>query len=143
MDRKEIVLAALAASNGAEHTPVQVQKLFFVVDREISQLVGGPFFNFVAYDYGPFDSDVYNVLRQLGEDGNAETLYYRPSGFRRYKLTAQGQEKGTSILQGLDKKASEYIVALSGWIRKLSFAELVSAIYKAYPEMKANSVFRS
>lgn len=143
MDRKEFVLAALAASNGAEHTPVQVQKLFFVVDREIPQLVGGPFFNFVAYDYGPFDSDVYSVLRQLEEDGDSETLNCRPSGFRRYKLTAQGQEKGMGILQGLDKKASDYIVALSDWIRKLSFVELVSAIYKAYPEMKANSVFRS
>lgn len=143
MERKEIVLAAFAASNGAEHTPVQAQKLFFVIDREIPQLVGGPFFNFIAYDYGPFDSDVYNVLRQLEEDGDAETLYCSPSGFRRYKLTVQGQLKGMGILQGLDKKASDYVMALSEWIRRLSFAELVSAIYKAYPEMKANSVFRS
>jgi uncharacterized phage-associated protein len=143
MEKKEFVLAALAVSVGAEHTPVQVQKLFFVIDREIPQLVGGPFFNFIAYDYGPFDSDVYNVLRQLEEDGDVQTLYCCPSGFRHYKLTAQGQDKGVSILQRLDKKASEYITALSDKIRKLSFAELVSAIYKAYPEMKANSVFRS
>ena len=143
MDKKEFVLAALAASSGAEYTPVQVQKLFFVVDREISQVVGGPFFNFIAYDYGPFDSDVYNVLRQLEEDGNVQTLYYSPSGFRRYKLTAQGQVKGVGIFQGLDKKVSDYITTLSDKIRKLSFAELVSAIYQAYPEMKANSVFRS
>jgi len=143
MEKKEFVLAAFAASGGAEHTPVQVQKLFFVIDREIPQLVGGPFFNFVAYDYGPFDCDVYNVLKQLEEDGDAQILYCCPSGFRRYKLTAQGQQKGEGLLGTLDKKASEYIMALSDKIRKLSFAELVSAIYKAYPEMKANSVFRS
>lgn len=143
MDKKDFVLAALATSSGAEHTPVQVQKLFFVIDREIPQLVGGPFFHFIAYDYGPFDSDVYNVLRQLEEEGDAQTLYCCPSGFRRYKLTAQGQEKGMKILQELDKKALDYITILSDKIRKLSFAELVSAIYRAYPEMKANSVFRS
>ena len=142
MEKKDFVLGVLASSNGAVHTPVQVQKLFFMVDKKISTAIGGPYFNFIPYDYGPFDIEIYNVLKQLREEGDAETLYSF-SGFRHYKLTAQGQKKGEDILKTWDKKVSDYIAELSKWVRSLSFAELVSAIYKSYPEMKANSVFRS
>ena len=141
LENKDFVLGVLAGSNGAEHTPVQVQKLFFIIDREISKSIGGPYFNFTAYDYGPFDSKVYDELKKLEQDGDVETSHYS-SGLRRYKFTIQGQEKGTTVLKSWGKKVSDYIIALSNWVRSLSFAELVSAIYKAYPEMKVNSVFR-
>ena len=52
MDRRDYVLATLSA--GGEHTsfsPAQVQKLFFLIDREIPQWVGGPHFRFEPYDY--------------------------------------------------------------------------------------------
>jgi hypothetical protein len=59
MDRSSLVLAALAAAGGnAAFTPVQVQKLLFLIDREAGRLVGGPHFDFLPYDYGPFDRAV-------------------------------------------------------------------------------------
>lgn len=35
-----------------------------------------------------------------------------------------------------------YIGKVSTFVRTRSFNDLVSAIYKAFPEMKANSIFR-
>ena len=142
MNRKHLVLAALAASNGAVHTPVQVQKLFFLLDKRISTHLGGPWFNFAACDYGPFDRAVYDELENLEREGLVEIT--RTSDLRRktYRLTAEGQGEGNEILKGLDTKLVEYLQRLSKWVRSLSFAELVSSIYREYPEMKVNSVFR-
>jgi uncharacterized protein len=142
MQKQELVLAALAASNGAAHTPVQVQKLFFLLDRKIPSLVGGPHFNFNPDDYGPFDSDVYSVLESLERVGDVEIERVADLRKKMYRATPIGQEKGEALLSRLAPDVRDYIEKLSGWVRKLSFAQLVTAIYAEYPDMKANSIFR-
>jgi uncharacterized protein len=70
LNQREVVLAGLAAAGqNTTFTPVQVQKLFFLIDREASHLVNGPHFKFSPYDYGPFDSDVYSTLDGLEREG--------------------------------------------------------------------------
>ena len=49
--------------------------------------------------------------------------------------------KAAELSAGIDEPVMSYIKEVSKFVRALSFADLVSAIYKAYPEMKANSVF--
>lgn len=139
MDTREFILAALAPANGAEHTPVQVQKLFFVLQKEIPAQTGESHFNFEPYDYGPFDVGVYRKLEELSQEGMVEIIHGK---WNSYRLTNSGQEKGKEILEKLDSPIQEYIVKLSQFVRSLSFSELVSTIYKAYPDMKANSVFQ-
>jgi hypothetical protein len=140
MDRREIVLAGMAPANGALHTPVQVQKLFFLIDRNIADLVGGPHFDFRPYNYGPFDRAVYDVLRELWAEGLVDIV---PEWtWRSYRLTKAGQEWGETLLSQLPPKAQTYIERVSKFVRGLSFTQLVSAIYKAYPDMRANSVFQ-
>lgn len=140
MDQKSIVLAALAAGSGAAHSPVQVQKLMFLIDREIPKLVGGPHFDFQPYDYGPFDQNVYRALEQLRTEEALEIV----SGprLRRYRLTEAGQARGKQLLSELNVRARTFISAVSEFVRKQSFEDLVAAIYKAYPDMKVNSVFK-
>ncbi len=140
MDRTNFVLAALSVANGAIYTPVQVQKLFFLIDREIPKLVGRPHFSFEPYNYGPFDQDVYRELEALETDGYVELV--PQSTWSSYRLIDKGQAKGGKYLAQLDKKAISYIRDASGFVRKLSFTQLVSAIYKGYPEMRENSVFQ-
>lgn len=141
MDRQHIILAALAAAGeNATFSPVQVQKLFFLIDREASQLVGGPHFNFSAYDYGPFDRAVYDELDRLSIDGFMEI---QSSGrYRKYVLTPKGYEAGVTRLQELPPKAYSFVRRAAKWVRELSFQQLVAAIYKRYPDMKVNSIFR-
>lgn len=140
MDQEKIILAGLAPAKGEAHTPVQVQKMFFLLDQNISEKIGGPFFNFQPYNYGPFDKAVYEVLERLAKAGLVS--FESQGSWRTYKLTVQGQREGERILSQLPAGVQDYIDTVSQFVRGLSFTQLVRAIYKAYPEMKQNSVFQ-
>lgn len=141
MDRQSIVLAGLAAGGqNATFTPVQVQKLFFLVDREASHLVQGPHFDFSPYDYGPFDRRVYDCLDVIAGKGLAQIQ--NTGRYRVYSLSQAGFQQGTQLLSNLPRPAKDYITNVATWVRQLSFEQLVASIYNKYPEMKANSVFR-
>ena len=142
LTKTEIILASLASSNGATHTPIQVQKLLFLIDKKVADKLGGPFFNFTPYDYGPLDKEVYAVLSELANQNQVEIISNIELRWNKYRLTPEGQNLGCKILKGLSGDLSEYIEKLSAFIRSLSFVELVSVIYSAYPEMKVNSVFQ-
>jgi uncharacterized protein len=143
MNRKEAVLAAMAASHGAVHSPVQIQKLMFLLDRNVPNFVNdGPQFDFQPYDYGPYDRTVYNELEALAEDGSVEIIEAPDLRRRSYRLTPLGQERGDHLITQLGSSTAAYAHKLSEFVRRLTFAQLVSTIYRKYPEMKVNSVFR-
>lgn len=140
MERNELVLAALAAGGpNASYSPVQLQKLFFLLDNEAAQFLDGPHFNFVPYDYGPFDRSVYSVIEILKERDLAEIT--SAGRYRRYELNLNGYSEGLKVLGSLSPQLQEYMQGLSGWVRSLTFNQLVAAIYNRYPNMKVNSVF--
>jgi hypothetical protein len=141
--RQRFVLAALATDASAKFAPVQVQKLFFLLDENLADVLGEPQFEFRAYDYGPFDKAVYRELEALNGMGLVDIVEIGPTnGRRRYSLTPRGQEFGESALAGFPEPVREYIRDLSNWLRRLSFAQLVGSIYKAYPHMRENSIFQ-
>jgi len=141
MKREELILAAMSVAGCADYQPVQVQKLFFLIDKTIGHKIGGPFFNFQPYDYGPFDKDVYITLERLELEGLVEIVYEYGFSRRRFRLTPTGLAAGKKFFSNLPEDLKEYISKLVEAIRRLSFAQLVSAIYKAYPEMQKYSVF--
>jgi uncharacterized protein len=138
--RQDIVLAGLAPAKGRSHSPVQVQKLFFLIDRNVSDLIQGPLFAFTPYNYGPFDPAVYNELEALAAQGAIEIV--PEYTWKRYALTAEGQAQGDHVLSQLHPKARDYIIRANTYVRSLGFTQLVSAIYKAFPETRVNSVFQ-
>jgi uncharacterized protein YwgA len=140
--RTDIVLAALSPAGSVPHTPVQVQKLLFLVDRNLASLIGGPKFNFEPYHYGPFDQEVYSTLGELARQGLVEITRSSSGNWREYRLTPEGQSRGRAVQVRLDRRAQSYLETASNFVRSLSFTDLVSAIYKAYPEMRARSVFQ-
>ncbi len=144
MDRGELVLGALAAAGeNAVFAPVQVQKLFFLLDENLADLIGGRQFAFEPYDYGPFDKAVYHELEALEHRGLVDVSRAGASaGRRRYSLTPRGEEEGRRALAELPEPASDYMTDLAAWVRGLSFAQLVGSIYKAYPHMRENSIFQ-
>src|SRR5262249_12858501 len=140
MNRPNLMLLALAAA-GSESgfTPVQVQKLFFLLDRRGHNLLGGPHFDFAPYDYGPFDPAVYQELDSLERVG---LLRIDTSGrYRKYKLSVQGYEQGSDQLAQLSGPVRDFVRKTVEWVRGLRFDQLVAAIYREYPEMKAKSIF--
>lgn len=140
--QKDIVLAALAASNGADFSPAQIQKLMFLIDENISGFIGGKKFAFKPYDYGPFDRGVYDTVESLERDGLTSIGRVSHGQWNTYRATPDGVRTGQEVLSSLPSEVSTYIHNLSSWVRSLSFTQLVSWIYSQYPAMKANSVFR-
>ena len=142
MEQNSIVIMALAAGGkNAEYGPAQAQKLFFLIDKELNDLPDAPFFAFQPYDYGPFDKDVYSALDSLKESGRV--LVNHSSRYRKFALTEEGYQEGEKLLQEMSGHAKKFITDAAIWVQETSFQDMVSAIYTKYPDMKANSIFRS
>ena len=98
MDRKELVLAAMSPARTSPFTPVQVQKLFFLLDERATKGIGGRRFNFKPHHYGPFDKEVYDELEALANEGSVEVIEVGRAGLRTYRLTEQGYERGQDAI---------------------------------------------
>jgi len=142
MERRDWILAVLAAAKGETHSPVQIQKILFLLDEKVAASVGGKFFNFRPYHYGPFDKEVYQILEDLNREGLVTIGKAPGSAYNQFRTTRAGQETGARTLEGLQPPIQQYIKKISDFCRSLSFDELVSTVYKAYPDMKKRSVFQ-
>jgi hypothetical protein len=143
MNRRELVLAILAAANGRAYSPAQLQKTAFLITANIPWVVSeGAGFAFRPYDYGPFDSAVYSEAQFLRGSGEAE-ISSAPSGrWVTYAATAHGVARGNELLNRQRQDVAEYIRNVAAWALSQSFTTLVKSIYESYPEMRANSIFR-
>lgn len=141
MSRPEIVIAVMgAAGPGAEFDPVRIQKLLFLVDREVPDLVGGPHFDFKPYDYGPFDKAVYKELEGLARKRFVELDDTGP--YPMYSLTESGQAEAASLLSACGDDVTDYLTITAEWVLSTSFRPLVAAIYDKYPDMAVRSKMR-
>jgi len=142
MSRDKFILAVLATSPDYQYTPVQLQKIFFLLDRNLdNQVKYTPHFNFIPYHYGPFDKGVYEDLNELELEGLVEIKYTGFNNLKNYHLTKEGSILGEKELENIDKKYVDYIKRVNDFVRGLSFEQLIKAIYKEYPDMKVNSIF--
>ena len=131
----------MSPAKGERHSPVQIQKLLFLLDQEIPDLIGGRHFKFKPYHYGPFDRAVYSVLGELAKEGKIH-ISVLSGDYHNYSLTPSGLEEGEGIFKELSEIAQDYIQRCSEFVRSHDFPNLVAAIYKAYPQMRRNSVFQ-
>jgi uncharacterized protein len=142
MNRCDLVLSVLASSEGRPYTPAQLQKAVFLISRNLPRVIDGAGFKFVPYDYGPFDSDVYHEAENLRRAGDAIIAPSDAGRWNTYAASESGLIRGRSLLERLDQPARQYLQQVSTWVRSQSFSSLVKSIYDAYPEMRANSIFR-
>lgn len=141
MSPPEIIIAAMgAAGPRAAFDPVRIQKLLFLVDREIPDLVEGPHFDFKPYDYGPFDKAVYEHVRELIEERYV-AVDHRGS-YPLYSLTESGHAAAASILSACRREVSDYLTLTARWILSMNFRALVAAIYAEFPDMAVRSKLR-
>lgn len=140
MERIEIMLAALGSGVHEEFSPVHLQKMMFLIDRNVSKRLGGPFFDFKPYDYGPFDANVYSEFSVLAMNELGDSVGHGRD--RRYRLNDEGRARAHEVLEKIAPETRRYIHQVAEFVQRASFTTLVSSIYKQYPEMKANSVFR-
>ena len=143
MIRQDIALAVLSAAGGRSYTPAQIQKALFLINQNTPEIItSGPRYNFIPYDYGPFDSSVYSDIDGLAKNGEVVVARSDFGRWNTFSASDQGLARGRLILAEIPPHNLKYIREVSEWVRAQSFSTLVKSIYTAYPQMKVNSIFR-
>jgi hypothetical protein len=120
-------------------SPVQLQKALFVIG---DKLCPEGFYEFEPYDYGPFCKEVYAEASTLEIAGFVQVDHSNQRSYRTYSATPLGYERASNLKRELSERERAFVEKVVAWVRRLPFQKLVSSIYKAYPHMKANSVFQ-
>jgi len=141
MERKHWTLIVLDEARPGSLSPLQLQKILFLISKRLPDEIGENFYHFVPYNYGPFDSDIYSDLRILANEGLVAKVQIIGRSWMSYEITPEGHDAATNIRQELSEHASQYITKIVRWVESVTFTQLLSAIYRAYPEYKAKSVF--
>jgi hypothetical protein len=144
MTSQDWTLLVIAANGGRPIEPVQLQKSLFLIGRNVplKRLGVAEFYQFSPYDYGPFCSKVYEDAEQLERDGLVYIARPPFTRFNMYSPTDRGIARAKALRSALPASTSEYLQKVVAWTTELTFNQLVSSIYDAFPEMRANSVFQ-
>src|SRR5215207_6994355 len=97
MKREYWTLFAICAARGEGLSPVQLQKSLFLLGKSMPEEEGGSFYNFIAYNYGPFDAAIYQDAELLADQGFISID--RPHGQRwsEYRATQSGLELAQKV----------------------------------------------
>lgn len=137
MTRSDWNLLALSCAAGDTLTPAQLQKSLFLLQESFPGLYASPY-DFQPYDFGPFDARVYQDAELLASRGLA-MVGGSQGGWKTFCATQPGIASAKSLEPLANAEAFAYLRKVVAWARSLSFQDLVRSIYKAYPDMKANS----
>lgn len=138
LDRTDVLLSIITAAEGDPITPVQLQKIAFLVGEECKEFLPPDYYNFVAYDYGPFCIDIYRDAEKLQEQGFISIDHNSEGRWKEYRATFRSNKDSSDLLAQLE----EYIKRAVEWTTSLTFRELVSSIYHFYPQYAENSIFK-
>lgn len=142
MDRRHWPLLVIDEAGPAGLSPVQLQKVLFLIGTNLPNEVGDSYYEFVPYNYGPFDQRVYSDAQSLINSELAQSIQVSGRNWALYTVTPQGHDIAQYVRKSeVSPRMSQYITKVVKWVQSLSFAQLLSAIYKAYPQYKAKSVF--
>jgi uncharacterized protein len=110
MNSKDWTLLVIAAAKGKEISPVQLQKTLFLIDRNLSpeQRKTRNFYEFQAYDYGPFNRAIYDDAADLGREGLV-LIYPEAGTYRQYIALPAGLERANDLRSQLDPTVTEYL----------------------------------
>lgn len=142
LSRENLLLFIIYKAESKGLTPAQLQKSLFLLEKAFPKKLTN-FYKFEPYNYGPFDSAIYEDADLLTIKNYVKQIKVNDYDWSIYHITQKGKEKALEIEKKLPKDMSNYIYKLVRWIQNLTFQELISAIYKKYPEYKVNSVFSS
>lgn len=141
MTRKDWVLLAISCAEKEYLSPVQLQKALFLLKQNKPSAVDKDFYEFIPYNYGPFCQDIYSDTELLASEGLMRFIYATGQRWIGYSLTDKGREYVKTLKQIVSGEDFEYLYKIVEWIRKLTFKQLLSVIYREYPKYKVNSIF--
>ncbi len=140
--KKDWTLLAISSAEGSYLSPVQLQKALFLLGQKLPDAVSSDFYNFRAYNYGPFDSSIYSDAESLAQAGLVSIKYQPGQRWVEYSITPEGLKTAAQLRTKAPAGAVEYLKEIVQWIKKVSFTQLLKTIYAEYPAYAVNSVFK-
>ena len=144
MTAKDWTMMVIASERSKPVQPVHLQKALFLLSRKLtpSQLQVATFYEFEPYDYGPFCSQIYSDAEALYSDGYVHIDRPPVLSYALYCATEEGYNRAATLRAWLAPEVAKYLEDLVAWTTSMPFKRLVSAIYREFPDMKVNSVFK-
>jgi hypothetical protein len=120
--------------------PVRIQKGMFLLSQR------GParnLYQFSAYNWGPFSSQIYRDLDYLVDSGLLDRTPAPGQTWARYAATKRGVDRATEIASQVGPADVAWLAQCRRFLTERSFAKLLTDIYAAYPGMATKSQFQS
>lgn len=137
---KDWLLSAIASADRGGLSPIQIQKIMFLMRMEARKHVSSNFYKFEPYNYGPFNSTIYRDV----EDLVARGLVRQESAgnYSKVIITDSGAAEAKRVKASLPDEGRKYLKSVVKWVSGVSFTQLLKSIYAKYPDYAVNSVFR-
>lgn len=140
--QKILLLVFQNLKNNKKLDPIQIQKAIFLIEKEcIENKNFAKTFNFVPYNYGPFDKDIYNDLQTLIQKNFVASEWN--GNIKQYKTT-----EDTALFDYSNELVTHYgetfidnVKNITDFVSNLSFDELLNWLYNKYPEMAEKTVY--
>lgn len=167
----DLILALLYAGgtkkdkNEAIVGNTRLDKLVFLLGQETTLKRYLKDFNFDAYNFGPYSSEVFDSVQALINSGLVKAEQLESEGFldeadryqieeqtldsnpgpRKtvvYSLTPEGEVVGSALFESLVPKEREELVSLKKSFNSIELRKLLQYVYRKYPSSTTESVIR-
>ena len=169
LDQIKLLVALLYAKDAEGNAEIRgitrLEKLIFLAQKEG---LGRDYFNYVAYDYGPFSAEVHDYLealelRQLvrirteelripadmadllecNQNEDLEDAASQPNRMEIYQLTNAGEKAASVLWNRLSVDERRAIAETKQRFNSLSLYDLMKHVYKSHEEYTKKSRIRN
>lgn len=143
----------------------RLDKLVFLLGQETTLKKYLKEFNFDAYNFGPYSSEVFDSVQALINAGLVRSQQLESEGFldeadryqieeqtqdsdpgpRKtvvYSLTSEGEIVASALFESLSSKEREELVSLKKSFNSIELRKLLQYVYRKYPESTTESIIR-
>jgi len=142
MKKKDWIFIVLNCSKDKTLSPVQLQKSLFLLKYMNPDTFSNNFYNFIPYHYGPFCLQIYEDADFLKSKNLININTNIIGRWKIYSINDKGLKYVDILKKKIKPEVYDYALEIVEWIKSKSFSQLISAIYKQFPEFKVNSVLK-
>ncbi len=141
--QQKTLLVFIGDAGPQELDPIRIQKGQFLIAMEAPRewLPAEARYTFEPYNYGPYSPRIYADLDRLEHKGYIRSEEVRGQSWRYYSLTPAGRRLSRELSLGMPTGLIAYMEELRAFVTRLSFDQLLNAVYRRYPAFAVNSVF--
>jgi len=99
-------------------------------------------FDFIPYLYGPCAFDLYEVLKELGQQGLVIQPPLQSPKWAPYYLTDGGKQATSEAVMFIEQGQRDMIQQIARWAAQQSFRSLLDTVYAEAPDYAVSSILR-